>query len=188
MELPRHPLGQPCAWWVWLVTQSCLSLCDPMDYRPFRLLCAWDSPGKNTGVGSHSLLLGIFPTQGSNPSLLHCRGILYCWATREARLCPSYCYWVINCPKLNGIKQWVGNPCRFCGSGIWKEAFGDGWLISILWLEDSWARRVTACVSIPSSVWWEWCWYLWNLGKGQMNQWCVKGVSAVRAYAQLMVS
>ena len=36
-----------------------------------RLLCPWDSPGKNTGVGSHSLLQGIFPTQGSNPSLLH---------------------------------------------------------------------------------------------------------------------
>ena len=36
-----------------------------------------DSPGKNTGVGSHSLLQGVFPTQGSNPSLLHCRKILY---------------------------------------------------------------------------------------------------------------
>ena len=34
-------------------------------------------PGKNTGVGSHSLLQGIFPTQGSNLSLLHCRQILY---------------------------------------------------------------------------------------------------------------
>ena len=34
-----------------------------------------DSPSKNTGVGSHSLLQGIFPTQGSNPGLLHCRQI-----------------------------------------------------------------------------------------------------------------
>ena len=42
-----------------------------------RLLCPWDSPGKNSGVGSHSLLQGIFPTQGSNPSLLHCRQIFY---------------------------------------------------------------------------------------------------------------
>ena len=33
----------------------------------------WNSPGKNTGVGSHSLLQEIFPTQGSNPGLLHCR-------------------------------------------------------------------------------------------------------------------
>ena len=36
-----------------------------------------DSPGKNTEVGCHSLLQGIFPTQGSNPGLLHCRKILY---------------------------------------------------------------------------------------------------------------
>ena len=36
-----------------------------------------NSPGKNTGVGSHSLLQGIFPTQGSNPGLLHCRQVLY---------------------------------------------------------------------------------------------------------------
>ena len=37
---------------------------------PASLLCPWDSPGKNTGVGSHFLLQGIFPTQGSNPSIL----------------------------------------------------------------------------------------------------------------------
>ena len=36
-----------------------------------RLLCPWNSPGKNTVVGSHSLLQGIFLTQGSNPGLLH---------------------------------------------------------------------------------------------------------------------
>ena len=39
--------------------------------------CPWDSPGKNTGVGCHALLQGIFPTQGSNPGLLHHRQILY---------------------------------------------------------------------------------------------------------------
>ena len=37
----------------------------------------WDSPGKKTGVGCHFLLQGIFPTQKSNPGLLHCRRILY---------------------------------------------------------------------------------------------------------------
>ena len=37
----------------------------------------WNSPGQNTGVGSLSLLQGIFPTQGSNPGLLHCGWILY---------------------------------------------------------------------------------------------------------------
>ena len=39
--------------------------------QPARLLCPWDSPGKSTGVGCYSLLQGIFPTQGWNPSLLH---------------------------------------------------------------------------------------------------------------------
>ena len=38
---------------------------------------SWGSPGKNAGVGSHSLLQGIFPTQGSNPGLLHCRQVPY---------------------------------------------------------------------------------------------------------------
>ena len=41
---------------------------------------------KDTGVGCHFLLQGIFPTQGSNLHLLHCRQIIYCWATREALL------------------------------------------------------------------------------------------------------
>ena len=42
-----------------------------------RLLCPWNSPGMNTGVGSLSLLQGIFPIQGLNWGLLHCRWILY---------------------------------------------------------------------------------------------------------------
>ena len=44
---------------------------------PHRLYSLWNSPGQNTGVGSLSFLQGIFPTQGSNPGLLHCRRILY---------------------------------------------------------------------------------------------------------------
>ena len=42
----------------------------PHGLQPARLQRPWDSPGKNTGVGCHALLQGIFPTQGSNPSLL----------------------------------------------------------------------------------------------------------------------
>ena len=45
--------------------------------QPARLLCPWDSPGKNTGEGCHALLQGIFPIQGKNTGLLHCRQILY---------------------------------------------------------------------------------------------------------------
>ena len=59
-----------------LVTQSCLTL-QLHGLKPTRLLCPWDSPGKNNGVGSHSLLQGIVPTQGSNSGLWHCRQIFY---------------------------------------------------------------------------------------------------------------
>ena len=60
-----------------LVTQSCLTLCDPMDCSPPDSSVHGDSPGKNTGVGCHAFLDGIFPTQGLNPGLLHHRWILY---------------------------------------------------------------------------------------------------------------
>ena len=43
----------------------------PHELQPTRLLCPWNSPGQNNGVGSCSLLQGIFPTQGSNPGLPH---------------------------------------------------------------------------------------------------------------------
>ena len=60
-----------------LVTQSCPTLCDPMDWSPPGSSVPGDSPGKNIGVGCHALLQGIFPTQGSNPGFPHCRRILY---------------------------------------------------------------------------------------------------------------
>ena len=60
-----------------LVSQSCLTLCNPMDRSPPGSPVHGDSPGKNTGVGCHALLQGIFSTQGSNPGLSHCRRILF---------------------------------------------------------------------------------------------------------------
>ena len=52
----------------------------------------WDFPGKNTGAGCHFLLQGFFPTQGSNLCLLHCRQILYLWATGGIlRVCVCVC-------------------------------------------------------------------------------------------------
>ena len=58
-----------------LVAQSCLTLW-LHGLSPTRLLCAWNSPGKHIGVGCHSFLQGIFPTQVLNLALLHCRHIL----------------------------------------------------------------------------------------------------------------
>ena len=45
--------------------------------KPTKFLCLWSSSGRNTGMGVHSLLQGILPTQGSNLCLLHCRWIHY---------------------------------------------------------------------------------------------------------------
>ena len=77
---------------VCLVTQTCLTLCNPMDCSPPGSSCPWDSPGKNTGLAGLFLLQGIFPIQGPNPCLipalqvclLHCRWILYLWNTEKA--------------------------------------------------------------------------------------------------------
>ena len=88
---------QPLPWAfmpVWMLHCSVMSESVwPFGLQPARLLCPWDSPGENTGVGCRFLLKGIFLTRGSNRSLLchlHCRQILYGWATGEAcALCVS---------------------------------------------------------------------------------------------------
>ena len=78
-----------------LVAQSWLTLCEPA-----RLLCPWHSPGKNTGVGGHSLLQGILPTQGANPGLLHCRQILHHLSHQAIRD-------LLNISSLNFIYLWA---------------------------------------------------------------------------------
>ena len=66
-----------CCAVLWLVAQSCLTFCNPKDCNPPGPFVHGGSPGKNTGVGCHALLQGIFPIQESNLGLLHCRQILY---------------------------------------------------------------------------------------------------------------
>ena len=66
-----------CIYMRCLVAQSCLTLCYPMDCSPPNSSVHGDSPGKNTRVGCHAQLQGIFPTQGLNPGLPNCRQILY---------------------------------------------------------------------------------------------------------------
>ena len=68
------------------VAQSCPTLCDPME--PARLHCPRNSPGKNTGVGSHTLPQGIFLTQGVNPGSCTAGRSFTISATREA--CNQY--------------------------------------------------------------------------------------------------
>ena len=96
----------------------------PMDYSSPGSSVHGDSPGKNTGVGCHALFQRIFPTQGSNPSLPHCRQILhhlsYQWSPRTLE-------WVAY-PFSRGPSQprnWTGVPCitgRFFTSWATREA------------------------------------------------------------------
>ena len=87
----------------------------PNGWKPARLLCPWNSPGNNTGVGCHSLLQGIFPTQGLNPGFLHCRQILYCLSHQRSRdgqnnATPKN-IWVLNsavCITLNDKRDFAG--------------------------------------------------------------------------------
>ena len=65
--------------YMWLCVCACsiMTLCDSRACSPPSSSDPWNSPGKNTGVGCHSLFQGIFLTQGLNPGLLHCRQLLY---------------------------------------------------------------------------------------------------------------
>ena len=82
------------------------SLCDLMDYSPpgpSRLLCPWDSPGKNTGVGCYALLQGIFLTQGSNPHLLH---LLHWQAGSLPLVPPGKPLWHLQCYSNSAKSYW----------------------------------------------------------------------------------
>ena len=69
-----RPSSNPVAMSEWVSESHSVML---YSLWPHGLYSPWNSPGQNAGVGSCSLLQGIFPTQGSNPGLQHCRWILY---------------------------------------------------------------------------------------------------------------
>ena len=88
-SLSKLPEATQVVWGVSLILEfMCVFVCanhsvTSNSFRPHglqhaRILCPWDSPGKNTGMGCCALLQGIFPTQGLNPGLLHGRQIFYC--------------------------------------------------------------------------------------------------------------
>ena len=98
-----------------LFTQSCLILFDPMD-------CSRQDPpvhGKNNGMGCHSLLQGIFPTQGSNSGLQHCRRILYHLSHPKeilvvyiqlGMIMKSYPISGRQCPQGVHVSEWTNKP------------------------------------------------------------------------------
>ena len=85
--LQKSPERQICAC---LVTRSCPTLCDPIDCSPPGFSVHEDSPGKNTGVGCHALLQGIFPTQELNQGPLPYQ-LSYQKESEVAQLCPTLC-------------------------------------------------------------------------------------------------
>ena len=78
--------------------------------QPHGLYSPWNSPGQNTGVGSLSLLLGTFPTQGSNRGLAHCRQILY-WLSHKGS--PRILEWVAYpfSSRSSRPRNWTGVSC-----------------------------------------------------------------------------
>ena len=109
-----------------LVAQLCLTLFDPMDCSPPGSSVHGDSPGKNTGVGGHALLQGIFPTQGLNPGLPHCRRILYHLSHQESHISQHFTEYVYTCMYTTGFS--VTLVLWACGENYLKMCFFYPWL------------------------------------------------------------
>ena len=122
----------------WVETQLCnANLCQDLEWKwkslsHVQLFAApWNSPGHNSGVGSLSFLQGIFPTQGWNPGLLHCRQIncLQCrrpWfdpglgrSQGEGIGCPLQYSWA------SLVVQLVKNPCAMREIPVWSLGWED---------------------------------------------------------------
>ena len=92
----------------WIESESRSVMSDSL--RPHELYSPWNSPDQNTRVGSLSFLLGIFPTQGFNPGLPHCRWILYQLSHKGS---PRILEWVAY-PFSSGspqLRNWSGVSC-----------------------------------------------------------------------------
>ena len=123
---------------------SCIRL------RPHGLYSPWNSPGQNTGVCSLSLLQGIFPTQRSNPGLLHCRWILYHLSHKES-------------PR---VLEWVAYPFSSASSQprnrTWSPALQADSLPTELWGKSIMCVYIHMCRYFCDSVE-KFLWLLWHL-------------------------
>ena len=116
------------------IPQLGLTLCDPMAYA----VHVYYSLGQNTGVGSLSLLQGIFPTQGSNPGLTHCRQILYQMSHQGS---PRILRWVSYpfSSRSSGPRSQTGVSCTtdgFFTNWAIREALGSGEDLIFFWEEE----------------------------------------------------
>ena len=125
------------------VAQLCPTVCNPMDCSPPGSSTHSDSPGKNIWVGCHALLQGIFPTQGLNPGLLHCRWILYRLSHQGS---PRIWEWVAY-PFSRGTswpRNRTGVSCiagRFLTSWATWEAHKTSYLMVKMWKPSLWNQE-----------------------------------------------
>ena len=108
------PLPMFFVGWAELIQRVVPDSLQPYGLWPARFLCPWDSPGKNTRVGCHALLQGIFPIQGLNPRLLH----LLHWQAGSLPLAPP------GKPRLccvQGNQERLLGICQSLVSGFFSE-------------------------------------------------------------------
>ena len=132
------------------VTQLCSTLCDPMDCSPPGSSVHGKSPGKNTGVSCHALLQGIFPTQGSNLGLLHCRQILY-WLSHRGS--PRILEWV-----AYAFSRWSSRPRNQAMISCIADGFFTSWATRKLLIGPQFLHIESEVVSIV----WQSLFKLWT--------------------------
>ena len=155
------------------ITQLCSTLCNPMDY----IIHPWNSLGQNTGVGSLSLLQGIFPTQRSNPGFRHlaiekdlvdkCLMKQCLWKNRSIMWCRVLNFVTIHLPSVTGrhLCQNVSSCClRWTFRMILLYIFGFCSMICAPWStidSVSWLF-LSVCCGVEAWTWVGVCW---------MNKW-----------------
>ena len=147
--------------------QSCPTLRDPVDCTSPGLSVHGDSPGKNTGVGCHAVLQEIFPTQESNPGLLHCRRSLSHLSHQGS---PGILEWVaISFSMRSSLpRDWTHISCVSCigQQGLYHYCLLGSPMLELvchIWQEDE-------GISIPLFSLWNLC-LGWEGGVSDHDQW-----------------
>ena len=123
-----------CSCCVYVCSATTDSL-QPHGLKPTRLHCSWDFPGKDTGMGCHFLLQGIFLTQGSNPCLFH----LLHWQ-------------VDSLPPVPPKKPQASCNDGYC-CGLWGRIVGKV-LLSLKISDLKKKRKVQDCLHLPNKTKW----------------------------------
>ena len=115
----------------------------PHGLQSTRLLCPWDSPSKDTGVGCHFLLQGILPTQGLNPGFSPCRRILYCLSYQGS---PRMLEWIALMWQERRVRSLV-RMSPHCSTGLNKILASSCLCYLVFWFT-TWRQSVTLCLRI----------------------------------------